>query len=77
MYALAILLVGCVFALLDATYACRRNPELLFCGFSYAILLNAQAATTALVSSGIGFLVILVIFSGPARESYRFPTAAA
>ena len=64
MYALTVLLVVCVFALLDATYACRRNPALVYLGFSYAILLTEQAATTALVSSGIGMLVILVVFSG-------------
>lgn len=64
MYALTVLLVACVFALLDATYACRRNPALVYLGFSYAILLTEQAATTALVSSGIGMLVLLVVFSG-------------
>lgn len=64
MYALTILLVACVFLLLDATYECRRNPAMQYIGFSFAILLTEQAATTALVSSGIGALVICVIFSG-------------
>ncbi len=76
MYALTILFVGFIFVLLDATYACRRNPALLFLGFSYAILLTEQAATTALVSSGIGFLIMLVIFSGSGCQSHRFSTAA-
>lgn len=69
MYALTILLVACVFALLDATYACRRNPALVYLGFSYAILLTEQAATTALVSSGIGMLVLLVVFSGAGERT--------
>lgn len=64
MYLATILLVACVFALLDAAYAYRRNPALIYVGFSYAILLTEQAATTALVSSGIGMLVILTVFSG-------------
>ncbi|KFX70337.1 hypothetical protein TMS3_0112750 [Pseudomonas taeanensis MS-3] len=69
MYALTILLVACVFALLDATYACRQNPALVYLGFSYAILLTEQAATTALVSSGIGMLVMLVVFSGAGERT--------
>jgi len=68
MYALTILLVTCVFLLLDATYECRRNPALQYIGFSFAILLTEQAATTALVSSGIGALVIFVVFSGSANN---------
>ncbi|WP_312301295.1 hypothetical protein [Stutzerimonas nitrititolerans] len=69
MYVLTVLLVAFIFSLLDAAYKCRGNPALVYLGFSYAILLTEQAATTALVSSGIGILVILVIFSS-ANESY-------
>lgn len=68
-YVLTILLVTFVFALLDATYKCKQNPTLVYLGFSYAILLTEQAATTALVSSGIGMLVILVIFSGAGEKT--------
>ncbi|WP_405120535.1 hypothetical protein [Pseudomonas leptonychotis] len=64
LYVLTILLVSFVYAVLDATYKCRRNPALIFLGFSYAILLTEQAATTALVSSGIGTLIFLAVFSG-------------
>lgn len=69
MYLLTILLVAFVFALLDAAYKCRRNPILIYLGFAYAILLTEQAATTALLSSGIGVLVILVLFSGSGEEA--------
>lgn len=69
MYLLTILLVTFVFALLDAAYKCKRNPTLIYLGFAYAILLTEQAATTALMSSGIGVLVMLVVFSGSGEET--------
>lgn len=72
MYALTILLVASVFALLDANYKCTRNPALVYLGFSYSILLTEQAATTALVSSGIGALIMLVTFSGVSKRNNMF-----
>jgi len=71
MYFLTILLVIFVFVLLNATYKCKRNPTLVYLGFSYAILLTEQAATTALVSSGIGILVIFVVFSGAGEKTNK------
>lgn len=62
-YAATILLVAGVFALLDGVYASKRNPVLLYIGFGYGILLPEQTATTALVSSGIGLLIMLAVFS--------------
>ena len=52
-----------VFAVLDGVYASKANPVLLYVGFAYAILLPEQAATTALLSSGVGALVALGVFS--------------
>ncbi|MEE1867169.1 hypothetical protein [Pseudomonas auratipiscis] len=63
MYVLTVALVAFVFAMLDSVYSSNRNPALIYIGFSYAILLTEQAATTALVSSGLGVLIMLLIFS--------------
>ncbi|WP_146193506.1 hypothetical protein [Corticimicrobacter populi] len=63
MYGGTIILVALVFSLLDAVYLSSRNPAVLYVGLSYAILLTEQAASTALVSSGIGFLILLLMFS--------------
>ena len=65
LYALTIALVTVVFVALDAVYKCRHNAALIYLGFVYAILLTEQAATTALVSSGIGILILLNIVSRP------------
>jgi len=72
-YALTIVLVFGVYMLLDATYARKHNPALLYLGFAYAILLVEQAATTALVSSGIGLLIAIVIFSGNVYQVIELP----
>ncbi|PKO46337.1 MAG: hypothetical protein CVU29_05890 [Betaproteobacteria bacterium HGW-Betaproteobacteria-22] len=71
-YVFTIFLVLGVYVLLDATYARKRNPALLYLGFAYAILLVEQAATTALVSSGIGMLIAIVIFSGNGYQVKKF-----
>ncbi|VXC26018.1 B-band O-antigen polymerase [Pseudomonas sp. 9AZ] len=75
MYVATILLVTFVFALLDANYKCTKNPALIYIGFSYAILLTEQAATTALVSSGIGMLVLFALFSDIGKTSYKYTPA--
>ncbi len=59
-YLVTTLLVSCVFAYLDAVHRAARNAGFVFLGFLYAILLVEQAATTALASSGIGGLILLV-----------------
>lgn len=63
MYALTTVLVASVFAILDSAYATKGEPALLYLGFSYSILITEQAATTAIVSSGLGLLILLTIFS--------------
>lgn len=64
-YLLATMLVAVVFAYLDVTFRSTRNRGLLFVGFLYALLLIEQAATTALVSSGIGVLILLISLARP------------
>lgn len=63
MYIATIALVVSVFSLLDAVYASNSNPVLLFVGYCYASLLPEQSATTALLSSGVGVLLVLGVFS--------------
>ena len=61
LYLLIILLVVGVFFILDAAYARKNNPIFIYIGFSYSILIIEQAATTALLSSGIGLLIGLMV----------------
>ena len=68
MYVLTVGLVAAVFAVLDSAFKCRNNAALMYLGFVYAILLAEQAATTALVSSGIGLLIVLNLFSGAGKR---------
>ncbi|WP_152687708.1 hypothetical protein [Pseudomonas fildesensis] len=63
LYFLTIALVGVVFLILDSAFSVKNNPSFICLGFSYAILVIEQAATTALLSSGIGMLIALMIFS--------------
>jgi hypothetical protein len=69
LYMLTIVLVVFVFALLDAIYAYKKDPVFLYLGSLYAVLLTEQAATTALVSSGVGVLIVLNIMSKSARAN--------
>lgn len=69
MYALTVGLVAAVFAVLDSAYKSRNNAALMYLGFVYSILLAEQAATTALVSSGMGLLILLNVFSGVGPQS--------
>lgn len=68
-YMLTILLVSYVFFILDAVFLAKHIPGLLLLGFLYGILLTEQAATTALLSSGMGFLIILMILTRAALDS--------
>ncbi len=60
-YLLTISLVSVIFCFLDSIFLSRRDPVQLYIGFSYAILLLEQSATTALVSSGVAVLIFLSI----------------
>ncbi|MCB5363231.1 hypothetical protein H0484_05605 [Pusillimonas sp. CC-YST705] len=62
-YAATVLLVIVVFLILDSAYKSKGNPVLLYLGFLYAILLTEQAATIALISSGVGVLILLFLFA--------------
>lgn len=65
-----VLLVVMVFCSLDAVYRSKKNPILLYLGFLYGVLLMEQAATTALVSSGIGLLIVFFFFSVAQKEKF-------
>lgn len=62
-YLFTVLLVSILFSILDAAFLRKFSAIFLYLGFSYAILLTEQAATTALVSSGLGLLIILNIIT--------------
>ncbi|MGI2027324.1 hypothetical protein, partial [Endozoicomonas acroporae] len=64
-YFKSMITVALVFGFLDMRYESSRNPMLIFVGFLYAILITEQAATTALVSSGVA---LLLIFTSLAEE---------
>lgn len=74
-YLVTTLLVSCVFAYLDAVHRASRNAGFVFLGFLYAILLVEQAATTALASSGIGGLILLVSLTRARGRSRGSPDA--
>jgi|SRR5450830_365098 len=61
LYLLTVALVGGVFFILDSAYVRKNNPIFIYIGFSYSILVIEQAATTALLSSGIGLLIGLMV----------------
>lgn len=66
-YIFVILLVGMVFSFLDSLRF--RNQIFVLISMLYSLLLLEQSATTALVSSGIGFLSILYFFVKNSREA--------
>lgn len=59
-----VILTSAVFGLIDSGYKGSGNWAFFYLGFLYAILLVEQAATTALLTSGIGLLGLVVAFSG-------------
>ncbi len=61
MFAATTLLVAGVFFLIDSVYAAMRNEIFMYLGFIYAVLLVEQNATTALLSSGVGLLLIVFL----------------
>jgi hypothetical protein len=73
MYVLTVGLVAAVFAMLDSAHKCGNNAALMYLGFVYAILLTEQAATTALVTSGIGLLILLNVFSAAGSRRVSAP----
>lgn len=59
-YLVTVALIVCIFMVIDSIYRHGKSAAFLYLGFSYSLLLTEQAATTALVSSGIGVLLILL-----------------
>lgn len=53
-----------IFLACDCGFRASRNLGFMFLGFEYAMLISEQAATTALVSSGIALLGVLVGLTG-------------
>lgn len=64
MYVAAIILVGLVFKVIDSCHALKRNGVFMGIGFIFGVLLVEQGATTALLSSGVGLLLLLFLLSG-------------
>lgn len=71
-----IALVAGFFKFLDALYEGSGNAGYLYVGFLYALLLTEQGATTALTSSGVVLLTLLLILSGRGwtREDLQAPS---
>ena len=79
MYLAISIFVGFVFKLIDEFYAKDKSNIFMGIGFLYGVLLVEQRATTALLTSGVGLLVILFQsavlhqreISGRAIKKYR------
>lgn len=64
MYIASMFLVGLVFKVIDSCYATKKSAVFIGIGFIYGVLLVEQGATTALLSSGVGLLLLLFSVSG-------------
>lgn len=62
-YCLVILLVGLIFSFFDSI--CDRSYVYFYLAFIYSLLIIEQSATTALLSSGVGVIVIMYYFFKP------------
>ena len=62
LYVFIILMVGFIFSMLDVKYKKTKNPILIYTAFLYSILIIEQSATTALVSSGLGVIIVCSYF---------------
>jgi hypothetical protein len=60
-YFFAALFIVVVLNGFDALYRASGNPSYLYLGFIYGLLLVEQAYTTAMVSSGVGLLFLIVL----------------
>lgn len=63
-YLAVLALVGFFLKALDALYEGSGNAGYLYLGFLYSLLLTEQGATTALASSGIALLFLVLLLSG-------------
>ncbi len=66
-----VLLTGGTLWFFDAVHRATQNSRFLYLGFAFSILIAEQAATTALLSSGIGLLTALTFLSweGPTSSN--------
>ena len=55
-----VLLLIAFYTVLDSVYRRTKNPDFLFIGFFYALIISEQAATTALLSSGYAFIFLIL-----------------
>lgn len=60
-YIIAALFIIVVLGVFDALYRTSKNPAYLYLGFIYGLLLVEQAFSTAMISSGVGLLFLLVL----------------
>jgi hypothetical protein len=73
-FALALVVVCGVLMAADSIYRATRHPGAMFVGLMFSMLLTEQAATTAVVSSGVGFVLLIVFFSRTIREDVKPPS---
>jgi hypothetical protein len=71
LYFATTVLVGSFMKLLDALYEANGNAGYMYLSFIYSFLLVEQSATTALVSSGVALLLVLVMLSGKGWQTQR------
>jgi hypothetical protein len=60
-YIFAVLFIIVALTVFDALYRSSKNPAYLYLGFIYGLLLVEQGFSTAMVSSGVGLLFLLVL----------------
>jgi len=59
MYIVTIALVNLFYLFVDSLYLAKKNSIFMYLGFIYAVLLIEQNATTALLSSGVGLMLLI------------------
>jgi hypothetical protein len=70
-YMLAVIVVPSVFLLFDRIYRTHQNPICMVAGFTFATLILEQAYTTALLSSGVGFIFVLAFLEKANNKGSR------
>lgn len=58
-YIYALVLVPLILVIFDRLYRSSRNPSYIFLGFLYGLLVVEQSYTAAILSSGVGVLLVL------------------
>ncbi|MGN5145021.1 hypothetical protein [Aeromonas veronii] len=68
LYGFICLILVLYYRIVDEVYKNRKSPSMLFCGFIFGILLIEQSATTALLSSGVIFVLLLSLILSEQSE---------